>query len=100
MCVLGRKGGGEGDLGQRRTFLDLGLLHLVVERLLQLELVAFGELVEFDLEPLLVHGALNLLCGNVFGLGWNGSCVRCRTFGLGRRDYIDMKGIGTLTLMK
>ena len=49
--------------GQGRTFLDLGLLHLVVEGLLQVELVAVGELVEVDLEALLVHDPLPLMSG-------------------------------------
>ena len=40
----------------RRTFLDLGFLHLVVEGLLQVSLVVVGEFVKVDLHLLLIHG--------------------------------------------
>ena len=47
-------GGKEGRLAGR-TFLDLGFLHLVVDGLLQLALVAVGESVDVDLRLALVH---------------------------------------------
>lgn len=46
----GRRGGLAG-----RTFLDLGFLHLVVDGLLQVALVAVGEPVDVDLRLALVH---------------------------------------------
>ena len=46
--------GKEGELAGR-TFLDLGFLHLVVDGLLQVALVAVGESVDVDLRLALVH---------------------------------------------
>ena len=77
--------------------MDLGLLHLVVERLLQVELVAVGELVEVELEPLLVHGALHyLFVWEVLIWGWNGVLCACMVSNpglLNLKKYIDRLGM-------
>ena len=55
----GSKGGYSENGSGGRTFLNLGLLDLVVDGLLQVELVAVGELVDFgavDLGYSEVHG--------------------------------------------
>lgn len=47
--------GGKGEKVDRRTFLDLGFLHLVVDGLLEVSFVAVGEFVNVDLRLSLVH---------------------------------------------
>ena len=59
--------------------MDLGLLDLVVEGLLQVQLVAGGELVEVgavELVSLEVHGRYYLPMSEKYDLGWNRSCMR------------------------
>ena len=57
--------GGKKKKETGRTFLDLGFLHLVVDGLLELSLVAVGESVDVDLRLPLIHPQCN------FGIGMN-----------------------------
>lgn len=57
----GKDGGGEGREVDRRTFLDLGFLHFVVEGLLEVSFVTVGQLVNVGLRLSLIH------CHAVFG---------------------------------
>ena len=48
--------GDEGGILDGRTFLDLGFLHLVVDRLLEVSFVTVGKSVDIELRLSLIHG--------------------------------------------